>query len=189
MYYSRKYTKYALGALLAIFVSISSFLARDALCDEHSQQKHEPKIIVDLNRFELKYYDNSGKLRLQSIATGGARWCNDINRSCQTPSGTYRIVRKYGDNYRSKSYPISCFQPCNKSGSCVRSRICGAKMPYYMELSEKYAFGIHGGFVPREPLAHVTHACIRIPWGKAREISQLAPEGTLVIVLPYMPNF
>ena len=188
MHHSRKYKP---RAFLAAFILMFPFLmtARDVACGEFPEQRLEPKIVVDLNKFELRYYDILGQLRLQSIATGGARWCNDVDRPCQTPSGTYRIVRKHGDSYRSKSYPISCFQPCDKSDECIRNRPCGARMPYYIELSEKYAFGIHGGFVPREPLAHVTHACIRIPWEKAQKLSQLAPKDTLVIVLPYTPSF
>lgn len=150
------------------------------------EQKNNPKIVVDLNSFELRYYDASGKIQLRSIATGGAQWCKDTNRRCKTPSGTYHIKRKYDENYRSGSYPLSCYAQCAED-KCREKLSCGARMPYYIELSEQEHFGIHGGFVPREPLAHVTHSCIRIPWEKALELSHIVPKGTLVVILPYTP--
>lgn len=168
------------GIIISIVLTISS---QQSYCDSIKRQRSPERIIVDLNSFELRYYDPSGELRLQSIATGGAQWCEDSDRSCQTPSGIYRVKKKYDENYRSGSYPFSCYAQ-QHSGEKLP---CGARMPYYLEFSGKQNFGIHGGFVPREPLAHVTHSCIRIPWEKAAELSKLVSKGTRVIVLPYLP--
>lgn len=152
-----------------------------------SPQGVSAKIVVDLDKFELRYYDDSGELRLKSIATGGAQWCDDTQSTCKTPAGAYRIGEKYDANYRSKSYPVDCYSGGRK-GNDSNGQPCGAKMPFYMEISKRHSFGIHGGFVPREPLAHVTHACIRIPWETAQELSEIVPKGTLVIILPYTPQ-
>lgn len=181
---SRFFEKKKLAFFRAITVGIIlSICFQCAHGGNTEKQGGADTIIVDLNAFELRYYDSSGNIRLQSIATGGAQRCEDSDRSCQTPSGTYRVKKKYNEDYRSGSYPLSCY--AQNRGK--RKLPCGARMPYYLELSDKQSFGIHGGFVPREPLAHVTHSCVRIPWEKAAELSKLTSEGTRVIVLPYSP--
>lgn len=175
----RKFVSFRILTVGIILLMYSQYVSGG----NETEQKNADTIIVDLNAFELRYYDSSGNIRLQSIATGGAKWCEDSDRSCQTPSGTYRVKKKYNEDYRSGSYPLSCYAQNRDKGKLP----CGARMPYYLELSDKQNFGIHGGFVPREPLAHVTHSCIRIPWEKAAELSKLVSEGTRVVVLPYSP--
>jgi lipoprotein-anchoring transpeptidase ErfK/SrfK len=131
------------------------------------------KIVVNLSLFELRLYEGE-RIVFESIATGGASWCDDIQRTCKTPPGTYRIIKKHGVNYRSKTYPVVC----------RKKERCGASMPYYLEFSGE-KFGIHGGFVSREPLAHRSHSCIRIPLKKALELHNRVDPGAPVVVLPY----
>lgn len=131
-------------------------------------------VVVDLKNFRLCLYDADGRLALSSIASGGSSRCRDTGRPCKTPSGTYRIGARHGASYRSGSYPTSCGD----------KRLCGANMPYYLEFSGR-RFGIHGGFVPRNPPAHVSHSCIRLLLPKAKALLFLVSAETRVLVLPY----
>lgn len=133
-------------------------------------------ILIDLNRFRLCLYDDFGRMIFSSIATGGAMWCNDVGRSCKTPPGEYEIGEKHDSEYFSKSYPVSC----------VDAPRCGAIMPYYLEFKGKN-FGIHAGFVPRNPLQHISHGCVRIPFPNAKRLHKMVSVGMKVRILPYVP--
>lgn len=146
--------------------------SKDRLPKHRSGEMH---IVFDPASFELRLHNSqTGAILLRSVAVGGSLRCHNRFGSCKTPAGEYRIQEKRGGNYRSHSYPVSC-----KNAS-----VCGAAMPYYLKFSGK-DFGIHGGFVPREPLAHISHACIRIPLEKARQLDSIVPLGTRAYVLPY----
>lgn len=163
--------KNILFPLLAILIGMGILLPESHADTKESQM--DRRIVVNLSSFELRLYEGE-RILFRSVAAGGKLWCRDIRRSCKTPSGHYRIGKKHGPNYRSKSYPIKCAQ----------KEACGASMPYYLQFSGE-KFGIHGGFVPREPLAHVSHSCIRIPVENAKRLFDMVSPGTPVTVLPY----
>ncbi len=158
-------------SLLAILIGMGMPIPKSRADAKSSPENR--KIVIDLSVFELRLYEGE-RIIFRSVATGGKSWCRDTRRSCETPSGNYRIGRKNGPGYRSGSYPTGC----------LNKKICGALMPYYLQFSGE-KFGIHGGFVPREPLAHISHSCIRIPLENAKILAGMVSPGTPVIVLPY----
>ncbi|ATN81541.1 hypothetical protein AYO24_01955 [Coxiella burnetii] len=112
-------------------------------------------------------YDADGYLVASGKANGGAAFCANLGRPCQTPVGSFRISRK-GD------------------ASCVSSRFPlptgGAPMPYCMFFSGGNA--IHGS--PYISNRNTSHGCIRVYPGAAAWLSHyFMRAGTKVIVLPY----
>ena len=100
-------------------------------------------------------------------AAGGAGYCRDIKRSCRTPVGHFRIIRKGSANCRSGTYP-------KPNG--------GARMDYCMFFSKYYA--IHGS--NNVPAANVSHGCIRVKPSAARWLHRnFLHYGTRVIVRSY----
>lgn len=112
-------------------------------------------------------YDSKGRLIRSGRASGGRGYCPDIKRSCRTPVGHFRIVRKGGPGCKSGKYPLP------------RG---GAPMPYCSFFSKYYA--IHGSYhVPRY---NASHGCIRVHPSAARWLSRnFLNHGRKVIVLPY----
>ena len=59
-----------------------------------------------------------------------------------------------------------------------RSTIYNVKMPYFQRLSSG-AIGFHSGYVPSYP---ASHGCIRMPNQSAKELFQMTPAGTRVVI-------
>lgn len=90
------------------------------------------------------YAYSNGRLVRSGVASGGASYCSDIRRSCRTPTGSYRVIRKGGPGCRSSRYPLG--------GG-------GAPMPYCIHFSKNYA--VHGSHdVPSN--RHASHGCVRV---------------------------
>jgi len=122
--------------------------------------------IFDPRRHRWYAYSN-GRLIASGVAAGGAGYCRDVKRSCRTPVGHFRIVRKGGANCRSSRYPLP------------RG---GARMDYCMFFSKYYA--IHGS--NSVPAANVSHGCVRVKPAAARWLHRnFLFIGTKVIVRPY----
>jgi len=112
-------------------------------------------------------YDSQGFLVKTGVASGGASWCNELNRACYTPRGKFRIFRKGGANCKSSLYPLP-------HG--------GADMPYCMHFHGGYA--IHGS--PYVPKDNASHGCIRVKPDAAQWLSQyFVQHGTRVVILSY----
>lgn len=112
-------------------------------------------------------YDASGHRIKTGRASGGKGWCDDIGRSCRTPSGHYAIYSKKGAGCESSKYPI-------ETGG-------GADMPYCMHFNGGYA--VHGSY--HVPNYNASHGCIRVLPSAAKWLSQNLPMGSTVIVKPY----
>ncbi len=112
-------------------------------------------------------YDSMGNLVTSGRASGGMAYCPDINRSCQTPVGTFRVQTKGDVDCVSNTYPIG-------EG--------GAAMPYCMFFGKGYA--IHGSdYVPSFP---ASHGCIRLQPSTALWLrDNFMQIGTVVKVYSY----
>ncbi|RDI37207.1 L,D-transpeptidase [Aquicella lusitana] len=136
----------------------------------------EKLIVVDPAKFAWGAYDNDGTLIHWGPATGGASWCDDIQDSCRTKSGRFRV------------YSLG-------SSSCVSSKFPipegGAPMPYCMFFNGGQALhGSPGGVIP----GNVSHGCVRLFVQDAEwlrydfvepPVASNDYRGTKVIVLPY----
>lgn len=92
---------------------------------QHIDPPGERLVMVDLAKFAFAAYEPNGDLRYWGPATGGQIWCSDLNRTCESAQGTYRIYRIQGADCQSSKYPI------DQNG--------GAPMPYCMHYFEGYA--------------------------------------------------
>lgn len=124
--------------------------------------------IFNPNTYSWAAYDEKGQLVKQGPASGGAKFCKDINENCQTPDGAFNVIRKYGPKYKSSIFPVE-----TKGG---------APMPYAMFFYRGDA--IHGSnYVPA---ANVSHGCIRILPADAEWLNKdFLDIGSMVIVYPY----
>lgn len=131
------------------------------------RRRYRGKVFIFDPRRHRWYAYRNGRLVASGVAAGGASYCRDIKRSCRTPTGTFRIIRKGGANCRSSRYP-------RPNG--------GARMDYCMFFSKYYA--IHGS--SNVPAANVSHGCIRVKPSAARWLHRnFLFHGTKVIVRPY----
>lgn len=126
--------------------------------------------IFDPNYTAWAAYDENGHLVNTGKASGGNYYCPDINRSCKTITGKFRIISK-GD-----ADCISSIYPLETNG--------GSPMPYCMYFSS-LGYAVHGSYEVAEN-QNVSHGCIRITPTAAEWLSRnFMNVGTTVIVVPY----
>lgn len=99
------------------------------------------------------YAYKNGRLVKSGRASGGKSYCRDIKRSCLTPRGNFRVIRKGSASCRSGTYP----KPRG-----------GARMDYCMFFSKYYA--IHGS--NSVPNYNASHGCIRVKPHAARWLNK-----------------
>ncbi len=128
---------------------------------------NERVIIVNPRNHVWGAYSESGKLIRAGLATSGARWCQDIGRSCRTKTGVFRIYSLGDSNCVSSIYPVG-------EG--------GAPMPYCMFFNGGQ--GLHGSNHLAE--GNLSHGCVRISVNEAEWIRyNFARKGTKVIIQSY----
>ena len=132
----------------------------------------EEKVVVDLNSLQWKAY--RGDVLVKSgKAVGGAKKCLESRKSCKTPAGVYKMIRKYGGKYKSNIYPKDCED----------LKECGAKMPYFIRLT-KDGVGLHGS--DSLPNYNASHGCVRLHPKDARWLNKhFVTKETVIEVLPY----
>lgn len=122
-------------------------------------------IFVDLNKLAFGAYDKNGHLVYWGPVSGGKKWCKDIDGPCETPTGTFTIFRKQGEDCISSEFPIE------EEG--------GAPMPYCMHFSQGIA--LHGSEMV--PGYNASHGCVRLFIEDAYWLNtEFADIGTTVIV-------
>lgn len=132
-----------------------------------ARRTYRGRVFVFDPRRHMWYAYSGGRVIASGRAAGGAGYCRDIRRSCRTPVGHFRIIRKGSANCRSGTYP----KPRG-----------GARMDYCMFFSKYYA--IHGS--NNVPAANVSHGCIRVKPKAARWLHRnFLHYGTRVIVRSY----
>lgn len=138
---------------------------------------NEQNVFIDLKQFQWKAIvgdkvTNTGK------ASGGRRWCPDIERGCKTPSGIFRVLTKRGRYYRSPLYPLGCGnpregkKPCAKMAWAIKFRYDGPSI----HASENDDWNN-----PK----HISHGCIHVTMEDARWLNQWVSIGTKIVILPY----
>lgn len=126
-----------------------------------------PKLFVFNPAINAWAYYEDGERVMTGGGSGGANYCADIDSSCRTPVGIFRIERKGDADCISHTFPI------DTEG--------GARMPYCMFFTGGYA--VHGS--NNVPKANVSHGCVRVFPDAARWLSERMDIGTSVLILPY----
>lgn len=104
----------------------------------------EKLIIIDPKIYAWGAYDADGRLIKWGPSSSGADWCSDIDESCQTREGEYRIFSLGGSTCISHKFPLP-------EG--------GALMPYCMYFNSGQA--LHGE--PNGlPGYNASHGCVRL---------------------------
>lgn len=104
----------------------------------------EKVVVVDLKKHAWGAYEADGSLIRWGPATGGKDWCSDIDRSCRTKAGIFRIYSLGSSNCVSSKFPIP-------DG--------GAPMPYCMFFNGGQALhGSPGGVIR----GNESHGCVRL---------------------------
>ena len=123
-------------------------------------------IFVDLNELAFGAYSAQGRLLHWGPVSGGKNFCRDVNKSCKTPVGTYRINTMKGKDAVSSQFPLS-----TKGG---------APMPFCMRFYKGIAF--HGS--KSLPGYHDSHGCLRLYTEDAQWLNQnFATVGTKVKII------
>ncbi len=136
-------------------------------------------ILIDLKNFSwsAQLTDQSGLVVTvaQGKASGGRRFCPDIERSCKTPSGIFSVIVRRGKHYRSPLYPLGCRG--NQVPRC-------APMPFYVKFRHS-GEGIHGSNDDWRRPKHQSHGCVHVSRADAEWIHDFVDRGTKIVILPY----
>jgi len=103
----------------------------------------EKVILIDPKVHAWGAYNAKGKLVRWGIASAGASWCADIQKSCRTRVGDFRVYSAGNKHCSSSKYPIA-------QG--------GAPMPFCMYFSGGQA--IHGA--NQVEMTNKSHGCVRL---------------------------
>lgn len=128
-------------------------------CPPGARDKTFPHVEVDLKRQVLIIVDEQGKAtNVLSVSTGNEQSYTEGGRRqrAHTPRGTFTVLRKIA-GWR-------------------RSRLGLLYYPNYIH----NGIAIHGS--PSVPPHPASHGCIRIPMFAAKEMAELMPVGTVVVV-------
>jgi hypothetical protein len=136
---------------------------------EHYDTHGEKMIVVNPNVYTWGAYNAEGHLVKAGPATAGGNWCPDIERSCRTSVGTFRIYSLGDSECISRIYPLP-------DG--------GGLMPYCMYFSNGEA--LHGSPDGTVVEANVSHGCVRMRIQDAAWLrNNFAQLGTKVVIEPY----
>jgi hypothetical protein len=134
----------------------------------------EKVILVSQKDLAWGAYDGRGELLWWGPLSSGQGGCKNIEGHCDTPMGSFRIIRKQDIDCISTMFPI---RPDGNNG--------GAEMPYCMHFFRGYA--LHGSNTV--PGYNASHGCVRMFIEDARwlneefiEIPGESVKGTRVIV-------
>jgi L,D-transpeptidase ErfK/SrfK len=132
----------------------------------HRETHGKKLLLVDLRVFAFGAYNAQGNLEFWGPASGGKSWCNELNRSCKTLAGDFRIFRIQGEACKSSAFPI------NSNG--------GASMPYCMHYFR--GFALHGAIL--SGFKHHSHGCIRLFEDDVKWLNyNFVSRGTRIIVM------
>lgn len=154
----------------------SPFATENAPLPERIKPPNEKLIIVDPINHAWGAYQANGKLLRWGLATAGANWCRDTNRSCRTKAGSFRIYQLGDQRCISYKYPL-------EDGG-------GAGMPYCMYFNGSEA--LHGS--TEVTYGNISHGCVRMHVDDAKWLRYQFVEGptalnnyqgTKVVVKPY----
>jgi lipoprotein-anchoring transpeptidase ErfK/SrfK len=125
----------------------------------------EPFIIVNKSTNHLAFFNN-GKLVMEvPVATGVT---NDL-----TPEGEFTIIVKAKDPYyRKKDIP----------GGDPRNPLGARWIGFDAKGTDGRIYGIHGTNNPASIGHHVSHGCIRMRNEQIKELYELVPIGTKVLI-------
>ncbi len=127
----------------------------------------EKWIRVDLSKQAFAAYSENGRLVRWGPISAGRDFCPDVGQECSTPTGTYHIQVKRGEDCISTLFPIT-----TKGG---------APMPYCMFFTGGYA--LHGSM--ELPGYNASHGCIRMYKEDAQWLNEEFTQiGTKVVVNP-----
>ncbi len=127
----------------------------------------EKLLLIDMKKHAFAAYNRYGYQTYWGPISGGKGWCPDVGEACNTVVGSFKIVRKKGEDCESSKFPLP-------DG--------GAEMPYCMHFHKGYA--IHGAQLPG---FHASHGCVRLFTEDAKWLNKhfvsVGAKGTRVIVV------
>ncbi len=121
----------------------SPFATQNAPMPEYIRRPAEKVIIVNPAEHVWGAYSANGKLIRWGIATAGADFCRDMQGSCRTKTGVFRIYSAGSDNCVSNQFPLG---------------VGGASMPYCMYFNGSQA--LHGS--NEVEYENSSHGCVRM---------------------------
>ena len=135
----------------------------------HVNTHDEPLIVVSLKQHAFGAYNAHGNLVHWGAVSGGRGYCRDIQRRCETVTGSFRMYSKRGKYCFSNKFPV-------EYGG-------GAPMPYCMFFYK--GFAMHASATV--PGYHASHGCLRMAYRDARWMSKYfvrigSKNGTRVII-------
>jgi len=128
----------------------------------------EKIIIVSLSKLAFGAYNADGILEHWGPVSGARGYCPDIHRGCHTPTGTFAIFSKGGEDCVSTKFPVG------------RG---GAPMPYCMYFHG--GFALHGSH--EVPGYNASHGCVRMFVDDAEWLNHefTADERQVAVVIHY----
>lgn len=136
------------GMIIAIPKNLSNLTIYDVSpFPRYIESLGEKVIYVSQKHLAWAAYDADGELLWWGPISSGKSYCSDVGKSCKTPAGSFRVIRKQGDDCVSTAFPR---RADGYNG--------GAPMPYCMHFYRGYA--LHGS--ETVPGRRDSHGCVRM---------------------------
>ncbi len=131
-------------------------------------------IVVDKKKQMLYAYRGETLICHSPVSTG--------KRPGSTPVGNYRVLEKLKEHHSFYGNFVSPDGTKREVDSRKQSRRAGevfepSQMPYFMRVCG--GVGIHYGYLPGKP---GSHGCIRLPMIVAKNLFEITPKGTRVVI-------
>lgn len=162
------------GMVIAVPKNLSQLTVYDvAPFPRYIDAPGEKTIYVSQKELAWGAYGPDGELVWWGPISPGKDYCSDVGQACNTPKGSFRMIRKQGIECESSKFPIETMG--------------GAPMPYCMHFYR--GFALHGSY--SVPGYRASHGCVRLFIEDAKwlneefiETTQGDRPGTRVIVGP-----
>jgi len=142
------------GMIIAIPKQLHQLTIYDvAPFPRYIQAPGEKTIYISQTKLAWAAYNPDGELIWWGPISSGQDWCGDISDTCNTPAGSFRVIRKQAIECISTVFPRRRF-----------GRDGGAPMPYCMHFFR--GFALHGSH--EVPGYRASHGCVRLFYEDAK---------------------
>lgn len=172
-YYNRQNLQLETGQLVLIPpIGSTTIMSPHVIPGLPLQTSKKTFVLVSPSHYAWGLFKDRQLVRWGPAVCGG-NFCQDVGRSCRSPTGTFSIKEVAGPDRRSGSYPKLEAAEGN-----------GALMPYFMRITE-YGVGLHARYIRGR---HETHGCIGMFYDDAKWLNEeyASKGGGRVIVARYV---
>lgn len=160
--------------------------APDGLYEWNGNGRKISHIEIDVDEQKAVFYDGPEPIGWARVATGIRHFATPKGRFTITEKVAHKRSNLYGRIYDSTGKLAAVNARRGVHRIPTGGRFQGAKMPYFMRLTES-GVGMHGGPIP-VPGTPASHGCVRLPRDLAPIVFERVRVGTPVSIVGHGPS-